>query len=170
MPTDIPALIERLNRKCDLASVGDRCELAFPDKHSTCGPVEWCAACDAAAALAEQAAELKDAWNMADAQGEKLDALLASKDWPHSPNTCACSYDKPDAVCMVHSPQVTALRRQLAEAREVVEALVNKLDEVAPAITAAFLLQQIHTKVYDGPTYEAELSRARQWLASTEKS
>ena len=81
MPTDIPALIERLNRKCDLASVGDRCELAFPDKHSTCGPVEWCAACDAAAALAEQAAEIKRLRAGHDEVLESLREIMGAVSW-----------------------------------------------------------------------------------------
>ena len=139
MPTDIPALIDTLNRYS--------CQ-----EHTALGDDEGCVACEvwrdmrnAAAALAEQAEEIEDAWGVADTQRAQLNALTNLEDWP-----CACcSEDKRDAVCLVHSPHVIALRAQLAEAREVVQDIKN------------------HGGGDDSYLYCWE--RARQWLASTEE-
>lgn len=49
----------------------------------------------------------------------KLKALSAHE-------TCACSYDKPDDVCMHHSPMVLHLEFELAKAREIIAGLCDR--------------------------------------------
>jgi len=117
MPTDIPALIERLNEQ---AAEYDRVtEFADPIIVTLCRA--------AAAALAEQAAALENAWGVADTQRAQLNALTNLEDWP-----CACcSEDKRDAVCLVHSPHVITLRVQLAEQAAEIERLKGEVKDHA---------------------------------------
>lgn len=62
--------------------------------------------------IAELEAELKSLAIADSAFDAKLKALSAHE-------TCACSYDKPEDVCMHHSPRVMALESELAKAREI---------------------------------------------------
>lgn len=52
--------------------------------------------------------------------------------------------------------------------RDKLRDLVDKLDEVEPAITNAFLLEHIHGRPYNGPTYAAELKAARTLLEDSD--
>ena len=48
---------------------------------------------------------------------EALEAKLKAL----APHTCGCSYDKPDDLCLHHSPQLAAALAQVAELREALE-------------------------------------------------
>lgn len=61
-----------------------------------------------------------DAYAMADAIEVKMEALLASENWPHSRRTCACSVDESDDVCAVHSPQLKAALAERDRLRELI--------------------------------------------------
>jgi len=67
------------------------------------------------------------------------------------------------------SPGAAARRAPTDAMIDAAQALVVKLDECAPHITSAFLLQQVHGGQYTGPTYAAELGALRAALAATSR-
>ena len=128
MPTDIPALIERLN---DAAETGK--DLWGEDDPG------YTLLDDAATALAEQA--------------EEIGRLTRQRDLAARAIHDDIDYENEVEV------EAAALRRQLAEAQEVVDGLLDGLDancDERCGLTNA--------------GWEKRIARARQWLASTEKS
>lgn len=62
---------------------------------------------------------------------------------------------------------LSALLREREALRAALEGLVSKLDEVAPHVANAFVLNAAHGMRYDGPNYAEELSAARALLTGT---
>jgi hypothetical protein len=58
----------------------------------------------------------------------------------------------------------------LREALDAVRAFLLRLDDVMPAINAAFTFQQLHGMTYEGPTYEKELADLRAALPVLERA
>ena len=61
-----------------------------------------------------------------------------------------------------------ALVEQVTALRALLRAFLVKWEQVEPAITNAFLLQQIHGMPYSGPTIAAELEQIRAVLGEQE--
>jgi hypothetical protein len=59
--------------------------------------------------------ECKQAEASDEAAHQKFEVLLDTKNWSHSRETCGCSYDNPDDVCMVHSPQLVKAKKKIEQ-------------------------------------------------------
>ena len=162
--TDIPALIERLRAHC------------------YCGSSKWltedrpesdlCDVCLAATALAEQGKALAaarvaegEAMLVVEQQDREIERLREERDnWKREFDDGLIDLRRAWGSAFADCERLSV---QLAEAREVVEELANDLE---PEINERYMAPDVHPAMR--PKYERDMeivTRARQWLASTEK-